>query len=213
MNQKNLKTVAVIIAHPDDETLWTGGTILSHREWNVFIGSLCRASDINRAPKFFKALKVIGAKGKMGDLDDSAELKPLSDKEVEQAILDILPATKYDLIITHNPSGEYTRHLRHEEIGKAVIKLWNAGKLAASELWSFAYEDGGRKYYPKPIERANIVRSLTLPIWQKKYSLITETYGFHKSSWEAQTTPTTESFWQFTNPLDAMNWLNNCTAS
>lgn len=213
MNQKNLKTVAVIVAHPDDETLWTGGMMLSHGEWNVFIGSLCRASDTNRAPKFFQALKIIGAKGKMGDLDDSAELKPLDEKEVEQAILDILPARKYDLIITHNPLGEYTRHLRHEEIGKAVINLWNTEKITAGELWSFAYEDGGRKYYPKPVEKANIVRSLTLPIWQIKYSLITETYGFDKSSWEAQTTPKTESFWKFTNPEDAMHWLNNCTAS
>lgn len=211
MNKENLKTVAVIVAHPDDETLWTGGTMLSHSEWNVFIVSLCRASDTNRAPRFFQALKVIGAEGKMGDLDDSPDQKPLDEKEVEQAILDILPARKYDLIITHDPRGEYTRHLRHEEIGKAVIKLWNAGKIAASELWSFAYEDGGRKYYPRPIERANIVRLLTLPIWQRKYSLMTETYGFDKSSWEAQTTPSSESFWQFTNSEDAMHWLNKQT--
>lgn len=213
MNQENLKTVAVIVAHPDDETLWTGGTILSHQEWNVFIVSLCRASDTNRAPKFFQALKVISAEGKMGDLDDSADLKPLNENEVEQAILDLLPIRHYDLIITHDPSGEYTRHMRHEEIGKAVIKLWNAGKIDANELWSFAYEDGGKKYYPRSVESANIVRSLALPIWQLKYSLITETYGFDKNSWEAQTTPTTESFWQFTNPQDAMHWLNNKIAS
>jgi len=213
MNQENLMTVAVIVAHPDDETLWTGGTILSHQEWNVFVVSLCRASDTNRAPKFSQALKVISAEGKMGDLDDSADLKPLDEYEVEKAILDILPARHYDLIITHDPSGEYTRHLRHEEIGKAVIKLWNAGKIVAKELWSFAYEDGGRKYYPRHVESANIVRSLALPIWQRKYSLITEIYGFDKSSWEAQTTPTTESFWQFTNPEDAMHWLNNKIAS
>jgi len=213
MNQENLKTVAVIVAHPDDEILWTGGTILSHQEWNVIIISLCRASDTNRAPKFFQALKEINAEGKIGNLDDSADLKPLDEAEVEQAILDILPVRHYDLIITHAPSGEYTRHLRHEEIGKAVIKLWNAGKIVARELWSFAYEDGGRKYYPRPVESANIVRSLALPIWQRKYSIITETYGFDKSSWEAQTTPTTESFWQFTNPQDAMHWLNNKIAS
>ena len=209
MNQENLKTVAVIVAHPDDEILWTGGTILSHQEWNVFVVSLCRASDTNRAPKFFQSLKLINAKGKIGDLDDSAELKPLDNEEVEQAILDLLPAINYDLIITHDASGEYTRHLRHEEIGKGVIKLWNAGKIVAKELWSFAYEDGGRKYYPRPVESANIVRSLALPIWQQKYNLITETYGFDKNSWEAQTTPTTESFWQFTNSEDAMHWLNN----
>jgi len=30
MNIKNSKTVAIIVAHPDDETLWAGGTILNH---------------------------------------------------------------------------------------------------------------------------------------------------------------------------------------
>jgi len=209
MNQENLKNVVVIVAHPDDETLWTGGTILSHKEWNVYVVSLCRGSDTNRAPKFFQALKLINAEGRIGDLDDGPDQKPLDEKEIEQAIIDILPARNYDLIITHDPSGEYTRHLRHEEIGKAVIKLWNAGKIAAKELWSFAYEDGGRKYFPKPIESANIVRSLAMPIWQQKYSIITKTYGFDKNSWEAQTTPKTETFWQFTNPEDAMHWLNN----
>ena len=60
----------------------------------------------------------------------------------------------FDLIITHNPTGEYTRHIRHEEVSKAVIKLWHAGKISAGELWTFAYEDGNKKYYPKPVRKA-----------------------------------------------------------
>jgi hypothetical protein len=43
----------------------------------------------------------------------------------------------------------------------------------------------------------------------KKYSIITETYGFEKSSFEAETTPRAESFWQFTNSHDAQKWLIN----
>jgi hypothetical protein len=43
----------------------------------------------------------------------------------------------------------------------------------------------------------------------KKYSIITSTYGFEKNSWEAETTPRAESFWQFSNPNDAIKWLNN----
>jgi len=209
MDKKNSKAVAVIVAHPDDETLWAGGTILSHPSWNWYIIALCRASDRDRAPKFFQTLKLLGAKGFMGDLDDGPEQKPLDEKEVEHAILQLLPSMHFDLIISHNPNGEYTRHVRHEEISKAVITLWHAGKISANELWTFAYEDGAKEYYPKSIKAATIYRVLTKRIWLKKYSMITETYGFGKNSFEAKTTPQTESFWQFTNPLDAKKWVNN----
>jgi LmbE family N-acetylglucosaminyl deacetylase len=37
MNSEIPKSVAVIIAHPDDETLWAGGIILSHPSWLWFI--------------------------------------------------------------------------------------------------------------------------------------------------------------------------------
>ncbi len=57
----------------------------------------------------------------MGNLDDGAKQRRLDKKAVKNAILELLPKQKYDLIITHSPFGEYTRHLRHEEIGNAVI--------------------------------------------------------------------------------------------
>ena len=209
MNSNILKSVAVIVAHPDDETLWAGGTILSHPSWKWFIVCLCRESDTERAPKFYKALKVLKSEGIMGDLDDGPEQKPLDEKEVERAILDLLPPKHFDLIISHNPSGEYTRHIRHEEVSKAVIKLWHAGKTSASELWTFAYEDGNKEYYPRPAENATIYRTLTKRIWLRKYSIITETYGFEKNSWEAETAQQAEAFWQFTNSYKANKWLNN----
>src|SRR5450759_1179066 len=184
----NSKAVAVIVAHPDDETLWTGGTILSHPSWQCFIVCLCRGSDKDRAPKFLKALQVLGSEGIMGDLDDGPEQKPLDENELEHAILQLLPSMHFDLIISHNPNGEYTRHVRHEEISKAVIKLWHAGKISANELWTFAYEDGDKEYYPRPIETATVCRILTERIWLKKYSIITEIYGFEKTSFEAETT-------------------------
>ncbi len=207
IENKKLKTVAVIVAHPDDETLWTGGTILSHPLWKWFIVCLCRGSDNDRAPRFLKTLQVLGSLGMIGDLDDGPEQKPLDENELEQTILQLLPSIHFDLIISHNPNGEYTRHVRHEEIGKAVIRLWHAQKISANELWTFAYEDGDKKYYPRPIETSSIYHTLTEQIWLKKYSIITETYGFKKNSFEAETTPRAESFWRFTNSLDAQKWL------
>lgn len=205
----NEKRVALIVAHPDDETLWAGGTILSHPSWTCFIVCLCRVSDTERASKFYKALNILKSEGVMGDLDDGPEQKPLDEKEIKHAILDLLPPKHYDLIITHNPSGEYTRHLRHEEISEAVIKLWHTGKIFANELWTFAYEDGNKEYYPRPIENTPVYRKLTKRIWLRKYSIITETYGFEKNSFESKTTPRAESFWQFTNSYEAKKWLNN----
>ncbi|MCX6326002.1 MAG: PIG-L family deacetylase [Bacteroidia bacterium] len=207
MNKKNSKAVAVIVAHPDDETLWAGGTILSHPTWQWFIVCLCRGSDNDRAPKFLKTLQVLGSEGIMGDLDDGPEQKPLDENELEHVILQLLPSMHFDLIISHNPNGEYTRHIRHEETGKAVINLWRTGKISANELWTFAYEDGDKKYYPRPIETAPVCHKLTEQIWLKKYSIITEIYGFEKNSFEAETTPRAESFWQFTNSYDAQKWL------
>jgi LmbE family N-acetylglucosaminyl deacetylase len=207
--ESSRKAVAVIVAHPDDETLWAGGTMLYHPTWEWFVVSLCRASDPDRAPKFSKVLASYNAKGKMGDLDDGPEQAPLDEAAVEAAILELLPAKHYDLIITHHPQGEYTRHRRHEEVSSAVINLWEQGKIDTDELWVFAYEDGLRSYYPEPIPEATIYHVLEEDIWQRKYALMTETYGFKTDSWEAATTPKAESFWCFTHREEAKQWQNS----
>lgn len=204
MNSNYQQSIAVIVAHPDDETLWAGGTILSHPNHKWFIVCLCRASDADRAPRFYNALKLFKAEGIMGDLDDGPHQHPLKEGELEKEILKLLPETHFDLILTHNSTGEYTRHLRHEEINKAVVSLWHKGKLSAKELWTFAYEDGNKAYFPLAVNNADIIDKLSEKIWTKKYTIMTEIYGFDKDSWEAKTTPVTEAFWQFKNPNHAL---------
>jgi hypothetical protein len=137
------------------------------------------------------------AEGTMGDLDDGPTQEPLDEKELEEYILKLLPDTHFDLILTHDAKGEYTRHLRHEEVNNAVVTLWKNGKITSDELWTFAYEDGNKAYFPQAIEKANLFEILPEQIWTKKYKLITKTYGFGKDSWEAETTPVSEAFWQF----------------
>lgn len=204
---KDKKNIAVIVAHPDDETLWSGGTMLLYPNCNWFVSCLCRKNDPDRAPKFKKVLKYLNVTGIMGNLDDGPEQKPLDNETVQEAILKLLPKQNFDLIITHSPFGEYTRHLRHEEIGRATIALWNDKTIVSKELWVFAYEDGNKKYAPQAIMAANIHQTLPKNIWEEKYSIITEVYGFGKTGFEATTTPKMEAFWQFKNPLAAQKWL------
>ena len=145
----------------------------------------------------------------MGDLDDGPEQLPLDEQVLEKAILKLLPQQHFDLVITHNPKGEYTRHIRHEETGQTVIKLWQSGKISTGELWTFAYEDGNKKYYPLAVETAPVCTTLSETIWQQKYKLITETYGFEEESWEAKTTPKAEAFWTFTDPSEIKKRINS----
>ncbi|OHB68505.1 MAG: hypothetical protein A2Y77_08660 [Planctomycetes bacterium RBG_13_62_9] len=186
---------AVIVAHPDDETLWAGGTMLMHPDSCWTVVTLTRKSDPDRAPRFHKALEHFKARGVMGDLDDGPEQRPLSVIEVQDAIMDLLPSDRLDLVLTHGPWGEYTSHKRHEEVSKAVRALRDSGRLTAGEIWMFAYDDKGGKRLPQPMIDADVYFRLPEPIWTEKRQIITEVYGFAPDSFEARATPRDESFW------------------
>lgn len=199
---------ALIVAHPDDETLWSGGMILMHPEWQWFIVSICRGTDPDRAPRFHRAVSTLGARGQMSDLDDGAEQMPLSQALIQREIVSLTRGRPFDLIITHGPRGEYTRHRRHEETSTAVATLWETRRLPAEWFLMFAYQDGDGSHLPRAVSDAHIRYVLTEEQWQAKYRIITEVYGFRPDSFEARTTPAEEAFWCFRTPQALENWLN-----
>ena len=186
---------AVIVAHPDDETLWCGGYILAHPEFLWRIVTLCRASDPDRAPRFRQVLRRLGAEGEMADLDDGPDQAPLPVAQVQETAARLLGGTGYNLILTHGPQGEYTRHRRHAECCQTVVELWRSGGICTRQVWMFAYEDGGRAYLPRVRDDADRKDVLAGDVWLQKRRLITDLYGFGADSWEAQTTPREEGFW------------------
>jgi LmbE family N-acetylglucosaminyl deacetylase len=198
---------AVIVAHPDDETLWAGGTILTHPDRGWFIAALSRRSDRDRAPKFLRVLDSYNAAGAMGDLEDGPEQTPMETETIQQEIVRLLPATSFEMVFTHAPRGEYTRHRRHEEVSRAVIGLWARGRLRIGRLYLFAYQDNGGSQLPGAIESAPQRQVLPKDIWNEKHRLMTDVYGFQPESWEARTTPRAEAFWTFEAPADCLRWL------
>jgi LmbE family N-acetylglucosaminyl deacetylase len=191
----NRPLAAVVVAHPDDEILWCGGYILTHPECSWRIVTLCRGADPDRAPKFRRVIRQLGAEGEMADLDDGPDQVPLAADQVQKTIVRLLAGASYDLILTHGPGGEYTRHRRHAECSQAVVELWRSGAIQSRRLWLFAYEDGGMSYLPRVRDEADRRNTLPEAVWLEKRRLIRDVYQFASDSWEATTTPREEGFY------------------
>jgi LmbE family N-acetylglucosaminyl deacetylase len=199
--------VMVLVAHPDDETIWAGGTLLMHGEWEVWVGTLCRGGDVDRSSKFMRLLSRLGARGKMANLDDGPAQTAIEPEEIRTVLRSMLPAGAVDLVLTHAPGGEYTRHRRHEEVSRCVLEMWACGEIKSRELWLFAYDDDGGRRLPSADERAEILVELSEDVWTKKRDLLTEIYGFVPDSWEVRSTPRREAFYRLLVPDDARAWL------
>jgi LmbE family N-acetylglucosaminyl deacetylase len=197
MTQEITKTVAIIVTHPDEETLWAGGTILNHPSWKCFVVCLSKANDPELAPRFYNALKLLKSEGVMGNFDELTHKKTVNEKELERNIIQLLPDTRFDIIITHNSFNGNSDNQQHQSVNKCVIKLWKEGIIAADELWTFANEDGNMKYYPNSIEQPQVLEQLPHHIWKRKYNIITRIFGFNEKSEVAKITTENEAFWKF----------------
>jgi len=173
-----------VVAHPDDETIWMGGTILRYPEavWTLF--ALCRKNDPDRRPRFLRAAKLYGAQGIISDLDDEGKLTlKESLAEIEKRILHKFKGRKFDYIFTHGSNGEYG-HLRHKGAHLAVKRLFQKKKLQGRNLLFFAY------FRP----RAEFCLKLSKEELKTKKDIIKNIYGFSEDSFENKNCARLETF-------------------
>ncbi|MDO8574483.1 MAG: PIG-L family deacetylase [bacterium] len=184
----------VVVAHPDDETIWMGGTILGNKNCDWTIISLCRGDDKDRAPKFRGVCKKYGAKAVISDLEDEGIMN-IKDSvpQIQKRLKKLLKKTSFGYIFTHSPTGEYG-HPRHKGVNRAVRALINQGYLKAQKVLIFDYPLDERKNHSVPSKRAGVKINLPSKVFKAKQDLIQKVYGFSKNSFEYKSSSKVEAF-------------------
>ena len=115
---------AIFTAHPDDETIWMGGTILSRNDWiwKIFIAT--HNTNDERGIEFQKAIYEYKAQSGIQQLSFEF-IEIMEDTQEENNIeidnvtnkLNTINLDDYNVIFTHNVDGEYN-HINHKVLGE-----------------------------------------------------------------------------------------------
>jgi len=113
----------MIVAHPDDETLWGGAELLKD---DYLVVCITCGEQKNRSVEFEKVMRISNNKYIMfgipdkifGNRSDWKKYRPKIIKNLNK----IINHKDWNLIVTHNPDGEYG-HEHHKMTNKMVEKL------------------------------------------------------------------------------------------
>ncbi len=117
MNLRNVRNGVLVVAHPDDETLWCGGLLLRyHTNFQVICCSIPRRDPI-RAWKFYDACHRLAIR--------RARILPVIEPDASSNFdhLSMLDLSEFDCIVTHNAVGEYG-HKQHVSVHEYVRSRW-----------------------------------------------------------------------------------------
>ena len=149
----------MIVAHPDDETIFGGGHL---QEKNYLVVCLTNGNHPTRKKEFQHLIKQTGNQGLIFDYPDKTNGKRdlwLSVKEnIKDDIKTLVEKKDWKIIVTHNPDGEYG-HIHHQ-MTSHIVTTYSPKK----RLYYFG------KYYSKK-KLPQDLKTLSQEKYQKKEEL------------------------------------------
>ncbi|MGZ8709510.1 MAG: PIG-L family deacetylase [Thermoanaerobaculia bacterium] len=120
-------TKLMIVAHPDDESLFGGEALTSSGGWTVVC--VTNASHPRRRAEFIAAMDAIRANWVMLDHPDDLTSGTFHPRLAEQ-LETLLREHPYELVVTHNARGEYG-HPQHRALHRIVRSILPPGMALA----------------------------------------------------------------------------------
>ena len=139
---ENKATRLMIVAHPDDETLWGGIHLL---DGEYFVVCITNGNNSVRREEFYNVLKeskndgiILSYPDKVcGKRDSWENVRAYIESDIER----IIESRDWDMVVTHNPEGEYG-HIHHQTVSSIVTEKCSEYGIEKA-LWYFG------KYYRK----------------------------------------------------------------
>lgn len=155
----------MIVAHPDDETLWGSEELLKNKYLVICI--TC-GTNKKREKEIEAALKI--SKDRLIVLDKPDKVKgKRSDwkhykKQIEYELKYVIKKKKWNTIVTHNPEGEYG-HIHHKITNNIVTKVYNKEPIGKLKYF-------GKYFSKKRINQNKNAREITEDIYDMKIEMI-----------------------------------------
>ena len=186
----------MIVAHPDDETLWGGAHLIKE---NYFVVCLTNGYNTQRANDYKKIIKFTKNSGIILNYPDIQDNKRDNWSEVEDGILKdisyLLSYKYWKIIVTHGPEGT-TGHPHHKIISKYVSKI-SKEKGLFNRLYYFG------KFYKKN-EMPNNLKKIS----DKEFAFKIKEVSLYKSVKEI-IYKLWFHFLPYENWISAVNWEKN----
>lgn len=155
----------MIVAHPDDETIWGGDHLLS--EDYLVVCVTCGTNEI-RDKEIRKVLNISEDEliklGYPDIVDDRVSDWEGYKEDISFELTTIITMKEYEKIVTHNPQGEYG-HKHHKMLNKMVTNITNRERLT-EQLYYFA------KYYEKNNTNYSDAKKHRVQNYDKKMQMI-----------------------------------------
>lgn len=174
----------MIVAHPDDETLW--GSHELYKEKYLVVCVTCGTSK-SRVKEFSDVMSLSNddyimlgypdlVKGKKSDWSKDWD-------DINYDIERIVSAKDWDLVVTHNPLGEYG-HIHHKMTNEIVTEYADHSKLSYFGKFYWGKIPEKEKKYVLSADEYNFKNNVLIPVYKTQVGAINNLRNMvHYESW------------------------------